>query len=85
MKALAEKYPDSVKIVHENKDGSIVAHLPLSAVHVSIHAGREMTDEQKEAARQRLEVARRKRFGDRELTAAEEIELEDELMEEDDD
>ena len=82
---LAQKYPDKVQIVHENKDSSIVAHLPLSAVHISIRPGREMTEEQREAAKIRLAEARKKRFGDRELTAAEEIELEDELLGEEED
>lgn len=82
---LAQKYPDKVQIVHENSDGSIVAHLPLSAVHISIRPGREMTEEQREAAKIRLAEARKKRFGDRELTAAEVIELEDELLGEEED
>lgn len=33
---LRDKYPDKVKIVAENKDGSICATLPLSALKLSI-------------------------------------------------
>ena len=35
VKKLAEEYPDEVKICHENKDGSIVAHIPVSYVKIS--------------------------------------------------
>lgn len=35
VKKLAEQYPDEVKICHENKDGSIVAHIPVSYVKIS--------------------------------------------------
>ena len=83
IRKLAEQYPDEVKIAYENNDGSIVAHLPKSAIKISIRKGRQMTDEQKEAARQRImEYHRRKSEGefDEELEA-----LEDELDEDMDD
>ena len=36
VKKLAKTHPSEVKILHTNKDGSIVAHLPLKAVKLSI-------------------------------------------------
>jgi hypothetical protein len=35
---LAEKYPEDVEIVAENRDGTICAHLPLKALHLTIYA-----------------------------------------------
>ena len=37
VKKLAEKYPDRVKIMVQNKDGSILVKLPLKALHLTIH------------------------------------------------
>lgn len=59
VKRLAEKYPNKVQICKVNKD-SIVAHIPVSAVKISIIEPRVMTEEQKEAARERLKKARKK-------------------------
>ena len=56
VRKLAEKYPDEVKIVAINKDGSIVAHLPLN--YVKISHPRVLTDEQKQAAADRLNRVR---------------------------
>ena len=50
---LAELYPDEVQIVARNKNNSIVAHMPVSYLHIS-RSKREMTDEQREAAAERL-------------------------------
>lgn len=55
IRKLAEAYPDDVKIRYENKDGSIVATIPTSFIKISPkRAGREMTEEEKQAARERL-------------------------------
>lgn len=51
VKKLAETHED-VQIVAENSDGSICAHLPLKFIKIS--APRQMTEEQKEQARERL-------------------------------
>lgn len=56
VKRLAEQRED-VEIVAENKDGSICAHLPLKFIKIS--APRQMTEEQREQARERL-LANRK-------------------------
>jgi len=47
IKKLSEKYPDKVQIKHENKDGSIVAHIPVKAIKINIIEGRELTEEEK--------------------------------------
>lgn len=58
IKKLAEKYPDDVKIL-ENSDGTILAYIPVKAIHISItHRNVEMTDEQKKIRSERLEKAR---------------------------
>ena len=38
VKMLAEKHPNLVEIVAENDDGSLCAHLPLRALHLTIYA-----------------------------------------------
>lgn len=51
---LAEQYPDEVHICHKNKDGSIVAHIPVSYVHISRPRRLNLTEEQRRAMRERL-------------------------------
>lgn len=53
---LAEKYPDKVKIVAVNQDGSIVAHVPTSAVKINI-IERDISDEEREILRDRFKNA----------------------------
>ena len=53
VKELAKKYPDKVIIKAKNKDGSIFAHLPKSALKLSI-IKREMSDEARQKASERL-------------------------------
>ena len=53
VRELAKRFPDEVEIVAENPDGSIVAHMPVSALHLSI-IKKNMTDEQKQKATERL-------------------------------
>lgn len=59
IKKLAEKYPDEVKIVKTAKenDGMMVVHLPKKFVKISfgeVRAKKEMTEEQKAAAVERM-------------------------------
>ena len=63
LKTLWEKHPDEVKIIDVNDDGTWCAHLPKKYVHVSIgeRAKREMTEEQKAAAAERMRLAREKK------------------------
>lgn len=51
--SLAEKYPDDVEVVHKNRDGSVVAHIPVSYIHLGNYS-REFTDEQREASAERM-------------------------------
>lgn len=51
VKKLAEKYPDQVQIDWENKDGSIVAHMPVSAISFRIVV---LDEAAKEKARQNV-------------------------------
>lgn len=50
VKRLAEKYPEEVQIIAENKDGSLYAHMP---VNFAIRIGRpaQKSEKQREAAR----------------------------------
>ena len=57
IKMLAEKYPDDVKIL-ENTDGTILAYIPVKAIHISITHRAEMSDEQKKVRSERLKKAR---------------------------
>lgn len=54
IKKLAEKYPDKVQITAENKDGSIVAHVPVKAIKITIFEDKELSEEEKKALRVRL-------------------------------
>lgn len=56
IKKLSEEYPDQVKIRYENKDNSIVATIPTKFVKIA--APRKVSEEQKEAMRERM-----KQFG----------------------
>ena len=58
VRKLAEQFPDEVKIVSDNIDGSIVAHLPLSYIKISHPRQVNLTDEQKEMAAERLRTIR---------------------------
>lgn len=62
---LAEKHPDEVRIVAKNENGTAVYCLPKKYVHISFgeRAKREVTDEQREAAAERLRIAREKKAG----------------------
>ena len=57
VKKLQEKYPDEVRIVVENKDGSIVAKLPIK--YIKISAPRKVSEEQRNQARERFKEYRR--------------------------
>ena len=57
VKKLLEKNPDEVRIVAENKDGSIVAKLPLK--YIKISAPRKVSEEQRKQARERFKEYRR--------------------------
>lgn len=58
VKKLAEKYKE-VEIVKENTDGTLLAHLPLKFIKIS--APKQMTEEQKEKARERFIAMKKER------------------------
>lgn len=58
IKKLAEKHPDAVQIVAENKDGSICAHVPWKWVKIAPPRQLNLTDEQRVATGERLKAAR---------------------------
>jgi len=55
---LKKKFPDVVDIRHENEDGSLVVHLPSSWFKISPPKTMNLSDEQRQAARDRLAAAR---------------------------
>lgn len=63
LKALAEKHPDEIKIIPTGLAGVVLAHLPKKYVHISFYESskREMSEEQKVAAAERLKKAREKK------------------------
>lgn len=63
LKALAEKHPDEVKLMPTGLNGVILAHLPKKYVHVSFYESskKEMTEEQRAAAADRLRAMRKKK------------------------
>ena len=60
MRKLYEERKDDFKYFKENKDGSICAKIPLKWIKINAGSktGRVMTEEQKEAARIRLQKVR---------------------------
>ena len=40
IKRMAEKHPELVDIVAENEDGSITAHIPVSAIHLTVYTNK---------------------------------------------
>lgn len=67
IRKLAEKYPDECEIVAENKDGSIMAHIPVKWIRIS-NLSRNLTEEQRaeaaERMRSRLDNARKESNSD---------------------
>lgn len=65
----AEEFPEAVQILAVNEDGSVFAHFPSKFVKLERpveRKGREMTDEEKAAAAERLRVVREKQKAERE-------------------
>ena len=56
IRKLAEKFPDECQITHENKDGSIVAHVPVKWIKIS-KVDRQLTDEQRAELSERVKIA----------------------------
>lgn len=62
IESLKEKYPEQVEIRYRNPDGSILARLPAEWMKIKPKKKSNMTPEQKEASKARLELARHKRL-----------------------
>lgn len=60
IRKLAKKHPDECQITHENKDGSIVAHIPVKWIKIS-RIDRQLTDEQRAELAERVKVAQEHR------------------------
>jgi len=58
VRALAEKYPDEVKIYAENNDGSITGNLPLKFVKISAPRQTTMDNERRAIWAQRMQLIR---------------------------
>ena len=55
---LEAEYPQEVQICKENKDGSIVAHIPVSYIKIN-RSKRELTEEQRKELADRLKQIRK--------------------------
>lgn len=54
VKALAEAYPDEVRIDYENEDGSVCAKMPVKYLKLTRPVRTPLTEEQRAAAKERL-------------------------------
>lgn len=63
---LAKKFPEQVKILKHNRDGSIFAKLPLKALKLSLTNKAEMSEEQRQKVRERFAKAKEKEREDEE-------------------
>lgn len=62
LRQYAQDYPDQVQIIKENDDGYIYAHVPYNWFkEIRPPVKRNWTDEQKEAAKLRMQLAREKK------------------------
>lgn len=59
LRKLAEKHPGEVEIVAENADGSLLARLPYSWMRIVPKRNVVMSEEQKEAAAERMRSMRK--------------------------
>ena len=65
LNTFASKYPDQVKIKFINDDGSILAHVPYDWFRFVLPPKKlSMTEEQKEAAKERAKKAREQKRKD---------------------
>ena len=55
---LEKEYPDEVKLIARNMDGSVFYHIPKSWVKISPPVKRNLTEEQKAELRDRMMAAR---------------------------
>ena len=65
IRKMKELYPDQVDIRYDDH-GVVTAHIPVSAIRIGIVPPREMTEEQKAEARERLRAWRESRSSEKE-------------------
>jgi len=58
---LAKKHPEECVLIAENEDGSVYYHVPWSWLSIRPPKKMNLTDEQRQALRDRLEEAKRNR------------------------
>ena len=63
IRKLAEKFPEECQITHENKDGSIVAHIPTKWIKIN-NPQRVMTEDEKRLAMERVRNSKRNKAKD---------------------
>lgn len=62
LRKYAKEYPDEVQIIKENEDGYVYAHISYNWFKgIRPPVKRNLTDEQREAAKERLKKAREKK------------------------
>lgn len=54
IRKLAKQYPDEVEIIRENKDGSLLVHIPVSYIKINNPPRREYTEEERAVMAERL-------------------------------
>ncbi len=59
IRTLANEHPELCNIIQTNDDGSMFCHIDISCVKIS--APRQLTDEQREAAAERLKIVRERK------------------------
>ena len=66
---LAKEYPDEAKVIARNDNGTLYARLDKKFVHLSFshREKKEVTEEQREAARERIKLAQEARAKKREI------------------
>ena len=77
----AESYPELFQI-EEERDGVMVAHIPVGCVKITYISPREMSEEAKEAARERMEAYWEEKRMQEKLVAEEKKMAESEMAEE---
>lgn len=62
LRRLKEKYPEQVEVLYENKDGSILAHVPFDWMRIVPKKQDTRSPEERIAAAKRMNAARAKKL-----------------------
>ena len=66
IRKLAEQHPDECQIVAENKDGSLLAHIPTRWIRITPPAVQNISEEERKSRGERLKNVREAITGTRE-------------------